>query len=902
MSDMPIVPFVYDHPVSAPVAEPTRSVSDLRDDAAAALRLAFADPSQARAPAEAVLARGRALADATAVSIALQALGLAARQQGDISAAVRHLQRSVRVAEHDGITERAAHARLSLAVALAIQGRTGPALGALESAAAVLRGVDLARLEVQRAAVLRRLARHDDALASIRLALPALRRAGDELWQARAVGVRGMIRVEQGSWASAEADLHQAEALFLRVEHWRDATAQVHNLAWCAACAGEVTTALARFEEAERQYSALGLTLAELPHDRARLLLSAGLGREALELATEAAQRYAASEHGNGWSEAQLTCAEAALLVGDHVAARSFAADASKAFARQRRSGWVALARYVEARAAWESGDRTVAVLRATTRAAEDLERLTLTPLAAASFLIAGRAALASGRRAAAHAAFAQVSKHRHGRAPAGLRAQAWLAEALMRVDQGRPASARAALAAGLRVVDDHRATLGATELRVHAAGTGAELGALGMRLAAQSGSATQLLAWAERCRANALRQRPVRPPQDPALARDLGALRRVVGEIEAAATASLPTRSLYARQAELERSIRDRTRCLAGDGAGRSPTPSAAELGDALGDRALVELLDLDGRLIAVTVAGGQCRTQDLGVVVDAEREEEAARFALRRLAHRHGSEASLDAARSVALHAGRALDGMVLEPLRRSIGERGLVVVPPARLHALPWGLLPSCRSRPVVVAPSAACWLQAEASAGPKGGKVALVAGPGLAGVKEELEEIAGFYPGAIQLRDGAATAEAVLHALDGAHLAHVAAHFAFRADNPLFSALHLADGPLTVVDLEGVRRAPHRIVLSACDSGLATVHPGDELMGLVATLLPMGTASIVASVIPVPDRETRPLMVSLHRRIASGSAVAAALTGANAGESSDDPAAFAACAAFVCLGSG
>jgi len=556
----------------------------------------------------------------------------------------------------------------------------------------------------------------------------------------------------------------------------------------------------------------------------------------------------------------------------------------------------------VEARAAWESGERSVAVLRAATRAAQDLERLTLTSLAGESFLIAGRAALALGRREVAHAALSRVSRNRHGHAPAGQRAQAWLAEALVRVDEGRPASARAALAAGLRVVDDYRATLGATELRVHAGTTGAELGALGMRLAAQSGSAAQLLAWAERSRANALRQRPVRPPLDEALAKDLAALRRLVGEIEAAATAGRPTRSLYARQSELERSVRDRTRRLAGDGAARRPTPSSGDLGVALVDRALVELIDLDGRLLAIAVVGGRCRLRDLGPTAAIEQEAEWARFALRRLAHRHGSEASLDAARAAAHHAGRALDGLLLAPLRQWIDERPLIVVPPAALHALPWGLLPSCRSRPVTVAPSAACWLQADATPEPARTNVALVAGPGLPEVDAELDEIARFYPSAIQLRGGRATADAVLRALDGADLAHVAAHFLFRADNPLFSALRLADGPLTVFDLEGVRRAPNRIVLSACDSGLATVHPGDELMGLVATLLPMGTSSIVASVIPVPDRETRPLMVSLHRRISGGDAVATALADASAGESSDDPSTLAACAAFVCLGSG
>jgi CHAT domain-containing protein len=35
------------------------------------------------------------------------------------------------------------------------------------------------------------------------------------------------------------------------------------------------------------------------------------------------------------------------------------------------------------------------------------------------------------------------------------------------------------------------------------------------------------------------------------------------------------------------------------------------------------------------------------------------------------------------------------------------------------------------------------------------------------------------------------------------AHVAAHGVFRADSPMFSSLRLADGPLTVHDLERLR---------------------------------------------------------------------------------------------------
>ena len=43
----------------------------------------------------------------------------------------------------------------------------------------------------------------------------------------------------------------------------------------------------------------------------------------------------------------------------------------------------------------------------------------------------------------------------------------------------------------------------------------------------------------------------------------------------------------------------------------------------------------------------------------------------------------------------------------------------------------------------------------------------------------------------LGDGSATTARVLKAIDGAGLAHIAAHGVFRADSPLFSYLRLDD---------------------------------------------------------------------------------------------------------------
>ena len=139
----------------------------------------------------------------------------------------------------------------------------------------------------------------------------------------------------------------------------------------------------------------------------------------------------------------------------------------------------------------------------------------------------------------------------------------------------------------------------------------------------------------------------------------------------------------------------------------------------------------------------------------------------------------------------------------------------------------------------------------------------------------------------------------------HVAHLAAHGHFRADNPMFSELQFADGPLTVYDLERLAIPPRHIVLAACDSGLASVGSGDELIGLAAALLAMGSITLVASVIPVPDEASRALMLPYHRHLKAGHPAPEALQLARAEttESEETPAAAGiAAAGFVCFGAG
>ena len=139
---------------------------------------------------------------------------------------------------------------------------------------------------------------------------------------------------------------------------------------------------------------------------------------------------------------------------------------------------------------------------------------------------------------------------------------------------------------------------------------------------------------------------------------------------------------------------------------------------------------------------------------------------------------------------------------------------------------------------------------------------------------------------------------MRSLDGATVAHIACHGHFRSDSPLFSALELADGPLNAYELQRLRRPPELIVLSACDLGSSDARPGDELLGFAAALIGMGTRTIVASVLPVPDAGAKRLMISLHRHLTAGERPSVALAKAQRGLTPRAD----GLAGFVCLGTG
>ena len=105
--------------------------------------------------------------------------------------------------------------------------------------------------------------------------------------------------------------------------------------------------------------------------------------------------------------------------------------------------------------------------------------------------------------------------------------------------------------------------------------------------------------------------------------------------------------------------------------------------------------------------------------------------------------------------------------------------------------------------------------------------------------------------------------------------LAAHGSFRADNPLFSGLALADGWLTTLDIFNLRLHASLVTLSACETGRSVVAGGDELLGLMRAFLYAGATSLVLSQWVVDDRSTARLMERFYTHLANGQSKGAAL---------------------------
>jgi tetratricopeptide (TPR) repeat protein len=865
----------------AGIPESQQDENRKQDDVLDLLPLAFARPDEALARARGILAGEPDPYDA---SVARQTIGIVLRDFGDVTAAIGELRAALRLARLARSAERQSDVQATLGVAMVVSGRTAAGLDALDTAAGQAAEPLASRVRVRRGIALWILGRHREALHDLRQAVTTLRQADDTIWTARALSARGLVWLSLNDTSRADADVSSAQRLFaLTSQHVEHAYAW-HNRGLVAFRRGDLPAALSYLDEAANRYRDLAIPVPDLSIDRCAVLITAGLPHDAL-LETDHAIRQLDAVRGQPAKRAELLliAASAALESGDPQAALARAHAAGGLFLAQRRGWWHAHARFILIRARYAVGPASATLLRQAGWCATVLERLG-SAQAPQARLLAGRVALDLGSARCGDHHLAVAAQTRRRRGPPLSRASGWLAEAL-RADAA--SSARRVFAAcrrGFEVLDEHSLTLGATELRVQATGQGAELAALAQRWALRGGRPRRLLAWSERWRATVQAVPAVRPVEEPRLQAELTAFRAAASRLDDARSRGDPTAAHQREQIRLETAIRARVMRSPGSGVPHRYDFDPAALLDRLGNARLIEIVDIAGDLHLLVCGAGRVRHVQAGRAGQAADEVTYARSGLSRLAH-DPAPGLAEKILAVLEMTGRRLEALLLGPAVRQLGDGEVIVVPPGSLHAVPWALLPTLRMRVLRVVPSARAWLRARAVQPPEGGGVVLASGPGLASGGREVAALATGYGDATLLLNGSATAARVLGAIDGARLAHIAAHGSFRADSPLFSSLRMADGPLTVHDFARLRRAPYRLILPCCESGLLVRSGSDELLGLASTLMPMGTAGIVASVVPVNDAATTALMLAMHGGLRRGLALGESLRDARRDVSGD-----------------
>ncbi|MCC2320511.1 CHAT domain-containing protein [Cellulomonas xiejunii] len=878
---------------------------------ARALRTALdTDPAGARSDAVRVVAAARTLGEPEALAWGLRAVAVLHRHDGDPESAERLLGEAARVARRAGLAAVGAWVLASRSVARLELGRTAQARSDAMAALAVVEqhGADDPRVDGLRARLHLQLAVMDHnagrlARAEARYRAVARDVAADSPDLVRAANNLALVLVARTSYVEAlhwaQLAVDGAARLGPALRSWpylTRALIKVHT--------GRLAEGLRDLEAAAAASQRAGQSSGEYYLEYADTMRELRLLPEAAVAGRRALDELARAGDGLVEVDARISLAETLLLSGDAEHAAEHAAAARDGARRQRRPGAHDRAVLVTAQALARSERAGVPELASVQRAAIRLAASGELAAAAEAHLVGGRIAVAVGARRRAAARFAAAADLARG-GPLSVRLRGRVAAAmaarLARADDRVLAQCRA----GLRDLARHRAALPTMELRALASGHGAELGELGLEVVVRGGSPAAVLRWMEQTRAAAL---GLAVPDDR-----VGV---AVGNPEGASDAPGSVGSAFAVPSrdpdvpdgatppeDVRPVVRQRSVIVADDeGAAharrsawlddvepRHPAravPGLSTVRSALEGRHLVELGRYGGDLVAVVVGPAGARVVELGhVEAEVAGHLRALVFALRRMVEPSSAAAAAASRRSADMRIAR-LRALLVEPLSLP-PDAELVVVPVGVLHGAPWSAL---HDGPVALAPSAATWMRTCERPARSGLPVVLVAGPDLRGAQDEVEALRSLHPDVRALGSGRSRAQDVVSAVADADLAHLACHGSLRSDNPMFSSVLLADGPVTVQELHRAGVAPRRLVLASCHSGADVAYAGDEVLGLVSAMLSQGTAGVVASIAAVPDVEVVDLMLALHRRLAAGETMARALHGARGEIDRDTPAGF------------
>jgi CHAT domain-containing protein/tetratricopeptide (TPR) repeat protein len=301
----------------------------------------------------------------------------------------------------------------------------------------------------------------------------------------------------------------------------------------------------------------------------------------------------------------------------------------------------------------------------------------------------------------------------------------------------------------------------------------------------------------------------------------------------------------------------------------------------------ALVEYAALDDELLAFVVTRDKVHVaRNLTSLTKIAQQLNALRFQIETL--RFGAPAIrrhlTTLTQKINVHL-RQLHEHLIHPIKHIIQGRNLLVVPYGALHYLPFHALHDgdkylIEHAEISYAPSAAI-LQQCLERGEQSLNRALLLGVSdeqTPRITNEIQSLSEVFPAAAVFTGESATTEALRQNSADVDAVHLACHGQFRSDNPLFSALRLADGWFTVRDAYNLKLDRALVTLSACETGANVIAPGDELIGLARGFFSAGARSVLLSLWMVDDETTERIMVDFYQETRSGRSLSASLRAA------------------------
>jgi tetratricopeptide (TPR) repeat protein len=674
---------------------------------------------------------------------------------------------------------------------------------------------------------------------------------------------RSVAHSQAGHLAQARADVEAAARDYETVGGAVERAMAMHNAGYIALLEGDLVAALETMDRARGALaaaSAVNAAICDL--DRAEVLRDAGLAREAEQSLERVVTVFATNRMRQAKGEAQFHLARS-LLTHSPARAAAMAAAAARTFSAVDSAWWALRSDGVRLRALLmpegEDGVEFPRVSSQTLRQAQAVATgLQANGLRSEAAVLRLTRDLRLALRPTAPEPLSRIRTPPE--APLPERLLAHEVRSARAAARGQESQARRHAAIGLDALADWQRSFGSLDLATSLIMHGRGLIFAGLRSAVRSKRPDVVFEWSERARHLSLQAIPVRPPRDESLAADLAELRMLRLESGADEWLSSP------RAAALSERVRLR-QWAASSSHGSRDRLSLEELrARVAADTAVVSYVYDGAAVTAIAATHDRAEVVDIGPWTRIRSTHAGLRADLDVSASVRSGPLARVVAESLEERL-RALSAILVDPLRRIVGDRRAAITVPGILGGIPWGMLPAMRGRPLTIATSASQWATDREGGQPSPG-VGFVAGPRVSRGLEEVSRAASAWGAATILSPATATVEATERLASQVGMLHLAAHGRHAADNPLFSGLELADGALFGYDIDLIPTVPQTVVLSACELGRSSVRWGEEAIGMTRAWLHAGTRCVVASPAVVADDVACDLLTAMHAGLAAG----------------------------------